>query len=498
MCGILFVQSRTARPLQQHLAALDVLSSRGPDFVRYHHSDTVFVAQSVLHITGSQDFYHTAHEDFFAYNGEIYNYRDHGAYSNDIELAWHAATQDQNLFKLFQGPWAWIHWNSATVRYASDPQGEHYLYRYQDHDITIVCSEVAPILTYVRAQPVIEAYNNKHWTLQQHTPWSGIERLEPGQLYVDHQASVMLDSVWSWVRPVYYPNIESAQEEFDSLWASVLKTMMPDCATAISYSGGVDSSLILHSVPDAELVSTNMTGKDPIVDRITEFLTEHQQKNLQCVNVNAEQWAQAYHAVLHRTKMPVQSWSFVGKWIVAQHTQSRVLWSGVAADELFGGYDVYGDIKYDVDQSHSPYSAHCDPDLWRRCLAVYHGDAYQATLLADYWSQIVGCDAPGQDRIAGAWGKEVRNPFMNQRIMKFALNLPAKFKQGKPLLRTAFLRTWRQDLLMPKKGFTGHANDALPWLGVDIALSGDRYQDWRVINQQMFANFAVDQTKTWK
>jgi hypothetical protein len=128
---------------------------------------------------------------------------------------------------------------------------------------------------------------------------------------------------------------------------------------------------------------------------------------------------------------------------------------------------------------------------------VYDNNAYQATLLADYWSQIVGCDAPGQDRIAGAWGKEVRNPFMNKRVMQFALNLPVEFKQGKPLLKTAFLKQWQQHLLLPKQGFTGHANDALPWLGIDHVSTGDRYQDWKTINQQMFANLAVDQTKTW-
>ena len=55
MCGVLYVESRTARPLPQHLAAVGVLSSRGPDFVRYQHSDRVFIAQTVLHITGSTD-----------------------------------------------------------------------------------------------------------------------------------------------------------------------------------------------------------------------------------------------------------------------------------------------------------------------------------------------------------------------------------------------------------------------------------------------------------
>ena len=492
MCGILYVENRTARPLQQHLAALDILSSRGPDFVRYQHNDNVFIAQTVLHITGSADFYNEKRSDFFAYNGEIYNHRWHGYYRNDIELAYQSARENRNRFQYFEGAWAWIHWNGTTVTYATDPQGEHYLYRYQDDDIVVVCSEVAPILTYIQGVKVLTEYKNKHWTLQHQTPWYGIERLDPGQLYVNHEASTVLDSVWSWVQPVDYPSIQAAQEEFDYLWIRIMREMTPDCATAISYSGGIDSNLILASLPHSELVCTNMTGKDPIVDRIDEFLTDQQQQNLKCIAVDPEQWARAYQELLQRTKMPVQSWSFVGKWIVAQHTKSRVVFSGIAADELFGGYNIYQHIEYNMDQSHSPYSEHCDPALWQRCLSVYDGDTYQATLLADYWSQIVGCDAPGQDRIAGAWGKEIRNPFMNKRMMQFALNLPAEFKKGKPLLKTAFLKTWKQELLLPKQGFTGHANDALPWLNVDVKLSGDRYKDWQTINQQMFANLLID------
>lgn len=496
MCGILFVQSRTARPLAQHLAALDILSSRGPDFVRYQHNDHVFIAQSVLHITGNKDFYNQTRSDFFAYNGEIYNYRWHGRYGNDVELVYQSAKNNYARFKYFEGPWAWVYWNGQQVSYATDPQGEHYLYRYQDDDIVVVCSEVAPIMTYVQTMAHIEPYKNKHWTLQQQTPWLGIERLEPGRLYVDHQACTELDSIWSWIKPQPYPNITAAQEEFNSLWNRVMRDMTPACASAISFSGGVDSSLILSESPDSELVATNMADKDPIVDRITDFLTAQQQQQVTVINVTAQQWAQYFKAVLHRTKMPVQSWSFVGKWIVAQHAKSRVIFSGIAADELFGGYEIYDTIQYDQNCSHSPYSKHSDADLWRRCLHVYDGDAYAATLLADYLAQIVGCDAPGQDRIAGAWGKEVRNPFMNKRIMQFALNLPSQYRRGKPLLKTRFLQKYDHCLLMPKKGFTGHANDALPWLDIQVSLTGNRYLDWQVINQQMFANFVVDQTKT--
>lgn len=486
MCGILYVESRTARPLSQHLAAMEVLQSRGPDFSRYQHSDQVFIAQTVLHITGTADFYNQSRSDFFAYNGEIYNYRWHGRYSTDTELAYQAARDNCNRFQYFEGPWAWIYWNGDRVTYASDPQGEHYLYRYQDDDIVIVCSEVAPILTYIEPVRAQVEFRNKHWTMQAQTPWSGIERLIPGQLYVDHVPSAVLDSVWSWIHPQTYPCQAAAEEEFNALWTRVMREMTPTCDTAISYSGGVDSNLILIESPKSELVATNMTGKDPIVDRIGDFLTAQQKTQLTVIDVDPEQWAQAFKDLLCQTQMPVQSWSFVGKWIVAQHTKSRVIFSGLAADELFGGYEVYNHIQYNQDHSHSPYSKHCDADLWRRCLSVYNGDAYSATLLADYWSQIVGCDAPGQDRISGAWGKETRNPFMNKRIMEFALNLPSEYRRGKPLLKSRFLQKWDQQLLLPKKGFTGHANDSLPWLNTTIEPTGDRHQDWKQIAQNTF------------
>jgi asparagine synthetase B (glutamine-hydrolysing) len=100
----------------------------------------------------------------------------------------------------------------------------------------------------------------------------------------------------------------------------------------------------------------------------------------------------------------------------------------------------------------------------------------------DYWYQSVACDARGIDVCAGAWGKEARNPFLARPIMQLALNLPFEYKVGtvpKPLIRRLFLERWQPDQVLPKKGFTGHCNDALPWLNIKIDSTGDRDQDWR-------------------
>jgi asparagine synthase (glutamine-hydrolysing) len=489
MCGILLVKSKHSIPTAQHLQALSKLNSRGPDFARYRNTGNTFVGQTVLHITGNRDYYQAKQENFLAYNGEIYNYCELGNYSNDIEFVHDAVEQD--ITKLHQGwgPWAWAWTNGQTVRYASDPQGERCLYQYQDDSILIVCSEVAPILEYVGRNSVELPYQNKLWTMLDQTVWKDINKIEPGQLYQDGQAVQTIDSVWSWIKPVKYNNINEAYEEFQSQWQTVTQLMTPTCPAALTYSGGLDSSIILSHIDNLELYSVNCTGKDPIVDRIREFLTAEEQSRLHEFNINEAQWANEFQQLMARTCMPAQSWSHVGQWIVNRNCEQRVLFTGCGADELFGGYDVYRDLTYDVTGSFSPYSKNGDPAIWQRCLDVYNGDPQQATLLMDYWYQVVGCDVRGVDVIGGAWGIEPRNPFLAQPIMQLALNLPFEFKVGtvsKPMIRQLFLKRWSQDLILPKKGFTGHANDSLPYLPITIESTGDRLEDWKQIVQQSF------------
>jgi asparagine synthetase B (glutamine-hydrolysing) len=166
-----------------------------------------------------------------------------------------------------------------------------------------------------------------------------------------------------------------------------------------------------------------------------------------------------------------------------------VLFTGCGADELFGGYDIYQDLTYSVTGSTSPYSKHGDTRIWQRCLDAYNNDPQQATLLMDYWHQVVGCDVRGVDIIGGAWGIEPRNPFLARPIMQLALNLPFEYKVStvsKPMIRWLFLERWHHDMILPKKGFTGHANDSLPYLPITIEPTGDRLQDWKQIVQTSF------------
>jgi asparagine synthetase B (glutamine-hydrolysing) len=493
MCGILLVKSKSTIPLEHHLGAFVKLQSRGPDFCRYDYKNNIFIGQAVLHITGTAEYYNTVHNNFLAYNGEIYNYRDFGPFNNDIEFIHHAVENDLELLRLGWGPWAWVWTDGNTVRYATDPQGERCLYQYQDDEILIVCSEVAPILDYIGTEKLLQTYTSRHWAMLDQTPYTGVTRITAGQLYQDGHNIKNIDNVWSWIHPANYNTIDEAYEEFVSQWQHVMQLMAPACPAALTYSGGLDTGIILSHLNNLELYTTNMIGKDPISQRIADFLTPQEQSRLHHYHVDQQMWGEAFNNIIQRTRMPIQSWSFVGQWMINQNCQQRVLFTGAGADELFGGYDVYQTLNYSTDESVSPYSRGCRNAVWQRCLSAYDQHPGQATLLADYLYQIAACDARGIDVIAGAWGIEARNPFLAAPIMKLALNLPFAYKVGtvpKPLIRRLFLERWTKTDILPKKGFTGHCNDALPWIDVKITSTGNRDLDWQQIVLRSFYNSA--------
>jgi len=495
MCGILFVKSQQPLDLAVHLQALTKIQSRGPDHTVYAHRDTVFVAHTVLHITGDDQFYREPHTDFVAFNGEIYNYRWFGNYNTDTELIYRTV-RDHNYrkFQYFEGPWAWVYTDFQTVQYATDPQGERGLYRYQDQNILIVSSEVAAILCYVNAKIQIEPHSQKHWPVVSQTPWQGIYRCEPGMLYDQSGTVGSIDSIFDWSHEPQDITEQDAQQEFDHIFDTVIAQMQPQKPVGITVSGGVDSGLILAAMPQATAFYTvDCVGKDTVSTKAAEFLTGSQRDRHRVLTMTAESWAHSMIECMQHSAMPVQSWSFVGQWHIAKHCEQPVLFTGVGADELFGGYPVYQSLTFDSAGSVSAYSVH-DPDsalskLWQRCLQSSQGHAGRATLLMDYVIQVSAVDARGVDAMTQAHGVEPRSPFLHPKIIKFALNLPWRLRLGKPLLRHRFLRHWTQELLLPKQGFAGHCNDSLPWLDIAVPASKDRAKQWQQIQQASFVRY---------
>ena len=495
MCGVLLIDSDKALPAERIAKAERYLQRRGPNLLRRYKRGRMQIWHSVLHVTGDREYYYQEFEDFLAFAGEIYNYHELG-YRNDAWCVHDTVRHRPGDLRRLLGPHSWIYSTGEFVCYASDPQGERHLYRYQDQDMVIVASEVGIIAELVDLDTQPSQYLNKGWNLLTHTPYRDVQRLDSGRLYINHQSAHHIDSIFDWCKPKQYPSLLAATEEFAMIWQTVMKDLTPNEPVTVSFSGGVDSGLIAAAVPTADLLALDMQGKDPNIARLHQLLPQDRLIKLNTITISPEYYAGAGLEMLAHTRMPAQSWSHVSKWLVAKHAGHRIVFSGVGADELFGGYQVYQTIDYTLEGSHSPYSRHHDADVWRRCLQAYDNDPAPATLLLDYIYQIMACDSQGLDRAAGAWSREPRSPFMHPLIVKFALGLPWHLRvseETKPVLKKYWRRFFPENALWPKQGFAGHANDSAPWLGIDIVNTGDRVRDWQTMSTDLFYHTATNQ-----
>lgn len=470
MCGILCVKSRRDIPLERHQAALSTMSARGPDMTIWQYQNRIFIGQTVLHFAGSTDIYsNTTDSTAIVFNGEIYDYQHHGDWDSDTRLIKHLVDNcDWQSFKQVHGPWAWIWTDFHSVKFATDPQHERHLWLYQDDDIMIISSEIAAIGHYVNLKIALPEWNDKHLPIQEITPWQNVVKIRPGHLYIDGYIDHDMITLQQWINEsqTFSGTFEDAVDSLDKILTDVCESMAKTGPHSISFSGGLDSSLLQTYFPDAEPVTVIMGDKDPIALAASG------------IPITEQQWAEAYQQVVDKLYLPPLSWSWVSFHLVAQHSQHRAIISGVGADELFGGY------PYNLSGDASPYH----PDTVEAMIT----DKRQDSLIQDYIFQAGGVDLLGLDLVAGLNSREARAPFVHPRVIRFAMSLPYDYKvagETKRILRALYRCRTGREYQQPKLGFAGHCNDSIPYIRPNyVARSAGRNQAWK---QFILDDFAI-------
>jgi asparagine synthetase B (glutamine-hydrolysing) len=457
MCGILLVKSKLPIDEKTHLDALKLLEPRGPDLTRWNFKNNIFIGQTVLHITGSDDVYNDYSN--FAFNGEIYNYLELSDLSNDAHLAKETVEkQDWDSIKNWKGPWAWAWTDFNDILYATDPQFEKHLFVYDDNETQIVTSEIRCIQHYVDLKIEKIEWTTKHWPmLEQDVPWSNVSRTSGGILYKNAEPYKTLDHLDNWNK-TSIKEYQLAIDELDQILTDVCESMAPNEEFVLSYSGGLDSSLLKSYFPQARTVSLDLLGKDPIAQT-----TEADQK----IIVDLDDWAKAYSQVVEHACLPLCSWNWASYSILAKNINERIIINGAGADELFGGY------PYHLTTSLSPYS-----------------DTDKDTFLNDYKIQQGGVDLLGADLVSGMYGKETRTPFTHPDVVKFALSLPKEFlvnTRSKSILHDLYFKRTGKIINEKKQGFAGHCNDSIPMINLEYKTkSTDRLTQWKEFIQDDF------------
>jgi asparagine synthase (glutamine-hydrolysing) len=309
-----------------------------------------------------------------------------------------------------------------------------------------------------------------------------------------------------------HTRLEDAVEEVRHLLDDAVRLRLrSDVPVGILLSGGLDSSSIAAAVHQAgggnEIVLLGAVSDDPAVDE-SHFMRQvarHLGKPLQEVRLDFDRQSllELIRKVTWQNDEPIGGFSCVAQYLLMQQARESgvtVLLSGQGADEAFCGYLKYVAFYLQDCAREGRYGqvlrtlgAHLRrgtvlrefslaaarrylPPLLRGSarslrgpalagqpqlkLSLAEGVSVNQRQILDFERYSVPALTHWEDRNSMAWSREVRNPFLDYRLVQLGVALPLEFKlrQGwtKYVLRRASQTRippqicWRRD----KKGFT--------------------------------------------
>ena len=555
--------------------ALNEMYRRGPDWSFYTiPKKNVFIGQVVLSMTGKiqkniKQHYSLSKNYFIVFNGEIYNYKNLGIkyFSQEIGKNIPDTNVLVNLFdlkkinqinSLLDGMYAYVVHDKKKNQLiiSRDPQGEKTLYIYENEKLIIISSETAPIIQFTNDDEInidiLKSYfYTRHFIQFNKTIFKRIKIIEPGTLSTLNLTNFkfnILDvkSIHDHVdEREFNRNLRRKEddlvEELDFLFRKNLKEMIPENRIFASIvSGGIDSALVSNFIcqisKPKKIISLDHVGKDRLANQVIYF-EKYINKKISQYKVDMKYYYKNLIKCLNICNSPIHSHSFVGQLIVSNKISKsgcKALLGGEGGDELFGGYETYRQNIKDLNINYSNYTKLIEPILfsknkefyyfkkridnnWKKCLDNYsflqnrdHQNRL-AMMLMDSTIQLPSNGLRGCDLMSMYYSVESRSVFLRKEIVKFALNLPLKFKinlkqnnrmSTKILLKKVFLKYFPYKLIFEKQGFAGFPNEMVNFLGpfenyiikdlfkinnFDQAINQtDRATAWKIINTEMY------------
>ena len=573
MCGIFTVINKNSKPIniEKCRNSLDLMKKRGPDWkVDKLVNNNIYMGQVVLSMTGDKikntSLHYSKTKNFFLLLvGEIYNYDE----LNSLYLKIKFNTSDTNiLVNLFEkfpkkkinsfldGMYAYVLYDkySNTINISRDFKGEKALYKYEDNEQIIICSEIKPIIFYIKNIKlnfnILKNYFlTRHFIEFEKTIFKNIHKIEVGtntEINLLNFKIKIIDKIElkNFIDAKVFANNEKKNsndlvEELDFLLDKNIKQMIPKRrGTASIISGGIDSAITSHyvckNIKKVFLINLNHIGKEINSSQIINF-EKYLKNKINIFDVNEELYFNNYLKTLNICYTPINSHSFVGTYIlskIANKNNCRAIFGGEGADELFGGYETYLNVKnFKINSSN--YTKIIKNNLFTPSLEQFKfkkemssnwnefNSSYSfikkksekkilSMMLMDASMQLE-CNAfKGNDLMSMNNSIESRSLFFRNDILSFALNLPLKFKinfnapanmKCKYLLKKLFIKKYDKKLILTKQGFPGFPNETKNKIGnfnnfilkkffkfsnLKKSYNSDRSVQWKILNTEFF------------
>ena len=486
MCGICGI-SWTDKDLIKLMGS--ACKHRGPEHEGFYVDDHVSLCCERLRIidlsdNGSQPIHNEDQTIWVVLNGEIYNFKDlqkslekkHNFYTNtDTEVIVHAYEEfGEDCLQKLDGMFAFALWdmNKKKLFIARDRLGVKPLYYCVKSDKLLFASEIKSILQ----DPDIQRKLNYEalcqfvtyaYTIDGQTMFDGINELLPGHklIFTFEEKKIKIERYWNLQLT---ENLRSDEENLGTLRQllenAIDKRRVSDAPLGALLSGGLDSSVmvaLLAKISDSP-VRTFTTGFGNELDEFNEarIVAEHCGTDHKEIMIDHSELIDTLPSILWHMEFPYGRPSILSNFMVSNAIKKyvTVAYTGEGSDELFGGYNRYlifteNSSKQNLDEKIESISSGFFSDKKTRketfsdkVLKNYEGKTNPAKIFSEFVSknkkygllntallfeiktEIPGAQTWRIDRTGSAHAVELREPFLDHRLVEFCVSLPEKLK----------------------------------------------------------------------
>ncbi len=520
MCGIAgIIGVKQSSELLEKM--LEAQGHRGPDFTgMFFDGNRNALGHNRLSIldlseASNQPFYSEDQRFVLVFNGEIYNYLELKK-ELENEFTFHTSSDTEVLLKAyekwgveclnkFNGMFSFAIWDrkKESLFAARDRFGVKPFFFHNEDEKLIFASEIPAIFkSGVKKKPNQKVwasfFSNGSYGLPNETFWEGVNQLPGGHFLQFESGNLTIKKWYSFkdrVENLFHTSQKNEQDYIDALMReSIRLRFRADVPVGFNLSGGLDSSTLLSLVssefPDSNSIEafTFYTGDErydelpwvnQMISRTTFPLNKCLLTSEEVPNLTSE---------MSKIQMepfggiPTLAYSKVFK--EARSRGTIVLLDGQGADESWAGYDYYFNKSNSVVQGvkSSPVKPDAlNSDFRLEADSLTFEKPFDEDLLNLQFRDLFYTKIPRalrfNDRVSMASSTELREPFLDYRLVEYAFSRPESFKRKDGIQKYALRQVANKYLgdsitLAPKRPLQTPQRE---WIGGELKdWAGDR------------------------
>jgi len=468
MCGIAGIVGEDTSKFNID-AMLDSLSHRGPDATGKYYNSLCYLGHNRLSIidlskNANQPYYSNNNRYVLVFNGAIYNYLElkHELKNNydfktnsdtEVLLAAYLTWGKDCLHKL-NGMFAFAIWDNLkkSLFAARDRFGVKPFYYAHKNKTFYFASEIKALFkAEILKRPNEDVWSSYFLTgsygLPQETFWEDIHQLAAGHFLTYKDDTLEIEKWYLFEQQIHLSNRteKEVKEEYATLLLDAVKLRFrSDVPVGFNLSGGLDSSMLLSLVNDFDS-SKNINAfsfycNDKKYDELpwVEKMINQTKNPLTTVLFESED-VQDYSKIISLAQdepfggIPTLAYAKIFK--EASKQGIKVLLDGQGMDEQWAGYDYYFKESNATIQgvSNSPFRKKMfHKDLLNEFKPFEYPKFFNEYILNLQYRDLFYTKIPRalrfNDRISMLYGTELREPFLDYRLVELAFSQPINYK----------------------------------------------------------------------